>query len=92
MVLGSSVIESNNRVCERVEVSHLLFSDHTLVFCVDLQAQMVNLSWLLVWFEAFSDKEVNFEKNELIPICRFILSSVFSFFIAKVGKFKKIGS
>ena len=31
----------------------LLFADDTLVFCKDVKDQMVYLSWILVWFEAF---------------------------------------
>ena len=30
----------------------MLFTNYTLVFCEASQAQMVHLTWLLMWFEA----------------------------------------
>ena len=33
----------------RIQVSHLLLADDTLVFCEDSQEQLAFLSWLLLW-------------------------------------------
>ena len=55
---------------EGVIVSHLLFSDDTLVFVKDDQNQLTFLCWLLMWFEAMSGLKINLEKSELIPLGR----------------------
>ena len=55
---------------ERVQISHLLFADDTLVFCQASQDQLTYLSWLLIWFEAVSGLRINLEKSELIPVGR----------------------
>ena len=48
---------------EAVTVSHLLFTDDTLVFCKDSENQMVYLSWILLYFEALSRLKVNLDKS-----------------------------
>ena len=53
---------------EGVEVSHMLFTDDTLVFCEPSHDQLTYLYWLLMWFEAILGLKVNLEKNELIPL------------------------
>ncbi|RVW88908.1 hypothetical protein CK203_045051 [Vitis vinifera] len=55
---------------EGILISHLLFTDDTLVFCEESQDQLTYLSWLLMWFEACSGLKVNLEKSELIPMGR----------------------
>ena len=55
---------------EGILISHLLFADDTLVFCEESQDQLMNLSWLLMWFEACSGLRVNLEKSENIPMGR----------------------
>ncbi|RVW46613.1 Transposon TX1 uncharacterized 149 kDa protein [Vitis vinifera] len=55
---------------EGILISHLLFADDTLVFCEESQDQLTYLSWLLMWFEAYSGLKVNLEKSELIPVGR----------------------
>ena len=55
---------------EGVQISHLLFTDDTLVFCQASQDHLTYLSWLLIWFEAVSGLRINLEKNELIPVGR----------------------
>ena len=52
-----------NRMGEMVQITHLLFADDTLVFCRDSKEQMAHLSWILVWFEAFSSLNINLEKK-----------------------------
>ena len=41
-----------------VEVSHLLFTDDTLIFCRASKDQMTHLCWLLMWFEAISGLKI----------------------------------
>ena len=53
---------------EGVEVSHMLFTDDTLVFCEPSHDQLTYLYWSLMWFEAILGLKVNLEKNELIPL------------------------
>lgn len=49
-------------------MSHLLFTDDTLVFCEASQDQMVYLCWLLMWFKAISGLKINLDKSELILV------------------------
>ena len=53
-----------------MQISHLLFADDTLVFCKDEKDQMVYLSWILVWFEAFYGLKINLEKSSILPMRR----------------------
>jgi hypothetical protein len=53
---------------DRVDVSHLLFTDDTLVFCVVDASQISYLGALLVCFEAVSGLKVNLTKSSLIPV------------------------
>jgi hypothetical protein len=53
---------------DRVEVSHLLFADDTLIFCGADASQISYLGALLVCFEAISGLKVNLTKSSLIPV------------------------
>jgi hypothetical protein len=57
-----------NREQDRVEVSHLLFADDTLVFCGADASQISYMSALLVCFEAVSGLKVNLTKSSLVPV------------------------
>jgi hypothetical protein len=57
-----------NREQDRVEVSHLLFADDTLVFCGADASQISYMSALLVCFEAVSGLKVNLSKSSLVPV------------------------
>ena len=48
---------------EGAEVSHLLFTDDTLLFCKASHDQMMYLSWTLMWFEAISGLRINLDKS-----------------------------
>ena len=63
-----SACRVGGREGQRVEVSHLLFADDTLIFCDASQDQVSYLCWLLMWFEALPGLKINLEKSELIPI------------------------
>jgi hypothetical protein len=52
----------------RVEVSHLLFADDTLVFCGADDSQISYMGALLVCFEAVSGLKVNLTKSALVPV------------------------
>jgi hypothetical protein len=52
----------------RVDVSHLLFADDTLVFCRADASQISYLGALLVCFEMVSRLKVNLTKSALVPI------------------------
>ena len=49
-------------------ISHLLYADDTLIFCEANKDQLKYLSWILMWFEAFSGLKINLSKSEIIPI------------------------
>jgi hypothetical protein len=52
----------------RVNVSHLLFADDTLVFCEANESQIRHVGALLVCFEAVAGLKVNLSKSALIPV------------------------
>ena len=52
----------------KLSISHLLFTNDTIVFCGVLEDQLLHLSWVLFWFEASSGLKINLDKSELIPI------------------------
>ena len=60
----------NGRGGVGVEITHLLFTDDTLVFCEPSIDQVSYLSWLLMWFEAMSGLKVNLDKSEIIVVGR----------------------
>ena len=49
-------------------ISHLLYTDDTLIFCEANKDQLKYLSWILMWFEALSGLKINLNKSEIIPI------------------------
>jgi hypothetical protein len=53
---------------DRVEVSHLLFADDTLVFCGADASQISYMGAFLVCFEAVSGLKVNLTKSSLVPV------------------------
>ena len=55
---------------EEVQIIHLLFVDDTLVFCKDSSDQLVHLSWILMWFEAFSGLKINLGRSAIFPVGR----------------------
>ena len=60
----------NSRRGREVCVSHLLFTDNTLIFCKDNKVEMTYLSWTLMWFEATSGLRINMEKSSIILMGR----------------------
>ena len=61
-------IKFASRRGEEVQISHLFFADDTLVFCKDSRDQMAYLSWIQVWFEAFSDLKINLDKSYVLQV------------------------
>ena len=49
-------------------ISHLFYSDDTLLLCEPNKDEMKFLSWTLMWFEAMSGLRINLSKSEIIPI------------------------
>ena len=49
-------------------VSHFLFVDDTLVFYKDVEDEMLNLSWILLYFEALSRLRINLDKRVILPV------------------------
>ena len=52
----------------RVNVSHLLFADDTLIFCGANDSQIRHIRALLVCFEAVAGLKVNLSKSALFPV------------------------
>ena len=53
---------------EEAQISHMFFADDTLVFFKDLRDRMDYVSWILVWFEAFSGLKINLDKSYVLPV------------------------
>ena len=49
-------------------VSHFLFADDTLVFYKDVEDEMLNLSWILLYFEALSRLRINLDKRVILLV------------------------
>jgi hypothetical protein len=65
LILGFTVGSSK---LNRVNVSHLLFADDTLVFCGANESQIRHVGALLVCFEVVAGLKVNLSKFALVPI------------------------
>ena len=52
----------------KLNISHLLFTDDTIILCEARKENLTFLSWILAWFEATSGLRINLAKTELIPI------------------------
>ena len=57
-----------DKLGEELQITHLLFTDDTLVFCNDYRAQLGYLSWILLWFEAIYSLKINLEKSLIMSI------------------------
>ena len=62
---GSRIADGRGR---DLVISHLLYTDDTLIFCEANKDQLKYLSWILVGFEALSGLKINLNKSEIIPI------------------------
>ena len=51
-----------------VVVSHILFADHTLIFCDAEPSQIANLRVILSRFEEVLGLHINLGKSELVPV------------------------
>ena len=49
-------------------VSHLLFANDTLIFCVADLDQLLILCMVLIWFEAGTSLKINLSKSKLVPV------------------------
>ena len=49
-------------------VSHLLFSNDTILFCNANVEQILHIRLLLLCFQAVTDLKVNIQKSEMVPI------------------------
>ena len=65
LVSGFSMGMEANRL---IMVSHFLFADDTLIFCDADPDQVLQLRYLLTWFEAISGLKVNLGKSKLVPV------------------------
>ena len=52
----------------KVQVSHLLFEDDTMVFCENSRDQIMDLSRVLLWFEALFGMRINLDKSSILPV------------------------
>ena len=51
-----------------LNISHLFFTDDTIVLCEASKEHLTHLSWILLWFEAASSLRINLDKSEIIPV------------------------
>ena len=51
-----------------IRVSHILFADDTILFCVASREQILFVRLVLTCFQAFTGLKVNVEKSEIVPI------------------------
>ena len=67
---GGFISGCNNkgREGDALSISHLLYTDDTIIFCEAKEKQLLYLSWVLLWFEASSGLKINLNKSELIPV------------------------
>ena len=49
-------------------ISHLFYTDDTLLFYEPNKDQMKFMSWTLMWFEAMSSLRINLSKSEIISV------------------------
>ena len=52
------------------QITHLLFTDDTLVFYKNTENQMAYLSRILAWFKGLSRLRINFDKSSLLSMGR----------------------
>lgn len=66
---GMGLIEGIRVGKDKVKISHLQFTDHTLLFCLGKKQIFTNYRRLLDVFGAISDPDINYSKSALIPLC-----------------------
>ena len=49
-------------------ISHLLFTDDTLVFCGDSREEMMFFKLIILLFEVMSSLRINLDKSSIIPM------------------------
>ena len=70
-VEGATLIrgfKANDRWGDWVCVSHLLFADYTILFCMANVEQILHIQMLLLCFQVVIGSKVNVRKSEMIPI------------------------
>ena len=51
-----------------LHISHLLFTDDTILFCDASREQLLHIRMVLIFFEAITGLKVNVGKSEIVPI------------------------
>ena len=67
LISGFSLSRPGSDVVE-MKISHLLFADHTIVFCDNDCEQIVNLRCILIWFQAVSGLRINLAKSSILSV------------------------
>ena len=65
MISGFSV---SRDIHDPLLISHLLFTDDTLIFCEATSDHLSHLRSILIWFEATSGLRINLGKSELVQV------------------------
>ena len=58
----------NNHNRSDLKISHLLFTDDTLIFCGAERDQLLHLKGVLMCFEAMSGLHINLGKSEIVLV------------------------
>ena len=67
-LISGFIISRSGLSMSSTKVSHLLFTDDTIIFCDNDCEQLLNVRCILIWFQAVSSLRVNLAKSSIVPV------------------------